>query len=836
MSNRDRFALTREQLLEDYAKISVKRKNAAVAQVIRHGARQYLDILATQALGTPVCWDTLRNQMFGQSPAEIPRVKDWYALSDIGTALLLAPENEDDARLGFQVIELAVSQVPANLKTRRQRMLLVQSEILSGNRDGASQLIEAWADLAREEYGYLRGDLVNPFHGQEFPFGVSDGAWLDSFNSSFEKRGLSTIAIEAGEGFPIDRIVIKGTTEQVESRDTPEQPKVSVVITTYQPVFSELASSVKSITQQTYDNLEILVVDDASGDEFDSIFEQIALMDRRVRVIRLQTNGGTYIARNIGFAAADGVYYTGQDDDDWSHPERIAKQVERLEKEPGTPACRVMALTCTPDLMRVRLGYKPIASNASSLMVRAYWFDQLGGFLPIRKAADTEFLERLEAYTGSSVAQIDLPLSIVRILPDSLSRSDFRPSWSHPARRQFKSSYKYWHSSASREHLRIAEDANQVSVPTRFEVQRSGVETLDVVFAGDWRQYGGPQKSMLEEISALTAAGYRVGVLHMEAPRFMKTRIEPLNSAIQELINKKVVTEVLYDDQVRVRLLILRYPPILQFAPDTPSELAVDKMIILANQAPSERDGSDIRYLVGDCEDNARRIFRTDTIWVPQGPQVREAIEPYCGESLAQFDMPGILNPDDWFRPSSRVASRVLPVLGRHSRDNRMKWPEDIKTIRNVYPFDGSVDVRILGGAEKALEVLKRDSVPAGWTVFATNAIEPKKFLHSLDFYAFFQNSSATEAFGRSVLEAIASGVVVILPPHFRPVFGDAAIYVDAEEVIPTVRRFFSDKQLYDRQVLKARSLVESSFSHNAYRQLIDGILAQQDASQAMQT
>src|SRR5690625_1562876 len=95
---------------------------------------------------------------------------------------------------------------------------------------------------------------------------------------------------------------------------------------------------------------------------------------------------------------------------------------------------------------------------------------------------------------------------------------------------------------------------------------RSRETQFDVVFAGDWQQFGGPQKSMLEEIQALKQAGYRVGVMNLEAARFMtRQNQKPLVPAIQKLINDGFVDEVHYDEPLNVRILILRYPPILQF-------------------------------------------------------------------------------------------------------------------------------------------------------------------------------------------------------------------------------------------------------------------------------
>src|SRR5699024_8981636 len=89
-----------------------------------------------------------------------------------------------------------------------------------------------------------------------------------------------------------------------------------------------------------------------------------------------------------------------------------------------------------------------------------------------------------------------------------------------------------------------------VKVPRRFSIrQRDKRPEFDVVFAGDWKSYGGPQKSMLEEIFALRQRGYKVAIMDLEAGRFMKASDRTaLNEPIQALINDGEVDQVLYDE------------------------------------------------------------------------------------------------------------------------------------------------------------------------------------------------------------------------------------------------------------------------------------------------
>lgn len=90
---------------------------------------------------------------------------------------------------------------------------------------------------------------------------------------------------------------------------------LSVVVAVYN-IDRYIGKCVRSIMDQTYRNLEILLVDDGSNDNSPSICDHLAAADRRIRVIHKE-NGGLSDARNAGIEAARGEYITFVDGDDW---------------------------------------------------------------------------------------------------------------------------------------------------------------------------------------------------------------------------------------------------------------------------------------------------------------------------------------------------------------------------------------------------------------------------------------------------------------------------------------------------------------------------------------
>lgn len=107
------------------------------------------------------------------------------------------------------------------------------------------------------------------------------------------------------------------------------------LVTVFIPVYNGekyIRESLESILYQTYQNLEILIVDDGSTDNTVKIVK--SFHDSRIRLLINEENKGIPYTRNRGLAEANGKYLAIMDADDISYPHRIQKQVEFMEKNP----------------------------------------------------------------------------------------------------------------------------------------------------------------------------------------------------------------------------------------------------------------------------------------------------------------------------------------------------------------------------------------------------------------------------------------------------------------------------------------------------------------------
>ena len=107
--------------------------------------------------------------------------------------------------------------------------------------------------------------------------------------------------------------------------------KVSVIIPTYNRA-DVLADSVRSVLQQSYANFELLIVDDGSTDNTDTMIESVS--DERIRYLKMSENKGVAAARNEGLRHARYDYIAFQDSDDYWMPDKLEKQMAFLTQRP----------------------------------------------------------------------------------------------------------------------------------------------------------------------------------------------------------------------------------------------------------------------------------------------------------------------------------------------------------------------------------------------------------------------------------------------------------------------------------------------------------------------
>ena len=348
------------------------------------------------------------------------------------------------------------------------------------------------------------------------------------------------------------------------------------------------------------------------------------------------------------------------------------------------------------------------------------------------------------------------------------------------------------------------------------DVERSPA-SFDVVVVTDLRFPGGTSSSLVDEIIAATDAGYRIGLVHLANPRLGRSL--PVHPGLRALLDEARARLLLPGEPATARLGMVKHPIVFAEWPGGRFPIEVERVLITVGQVPADRHGA---YYDPVAIDGAvTEAFGHAPLWAPVSGTVRSTL---TGVELSDDDWLEVIDLDAW---SSAPLTEATPtraagdapdpriVIGRHSRPDARKWPATADEIRAAYPVDGSVRVRILGGADAAVDVL--GEVPEHWEVLPFGSITAQEFLAGLDAFVYFHHPDLTEAFGRTILEAIAAGVPAVVPAHFEPLFGEACLYGTPDTAIATVRTLVADPAARQQHVQRARDIAERRFGHDAH-------------------
>jgi glycosyltransferase involved in cell wall biosynthesis len=185
----------------------------------------------------------------------------------------------------------------------------------------------------------------------------------------------------------INKLSYLGSLKALKTQESNKE-KVSIIISNYNKGHL-LLRSVKSALNQTYKNIEIIIVDDNSNDNLLNILKDEN--DPRIIVYKTSVNYGTYACRNFGIYISTGGYLTFLDSDDFIDFDHIEKKVKYINEKNVKAVCT--------KYIRIDENNKKVGNEKlceASILFRKSLIKTIGYYHMVRFGADTEFRKRIE--------------------------------------------------------------------------------------------------------------------------------------------------------------------------------------------------------------------------------------------------------------------------------------------------------------------------------------------------------------------------------------------------------------------------------------------------------
>lgn len=427
-------------------------------------------------------------------------------------------------------------------------------------------------------------------------------------------------------------------------------PMVSIILPAYNSE-NGIRIAIESILTQTWQQFELLVVDDCSTDDTAAVVKEYMQQDTRIQLFSTPANSGPYIARNIALQAAIGEYITVNDADDWSHAEKVEIQVSHLINHKEIIANTSEHARLTEDLKIYRRGTPGIYvfPNMSSTMFRREpVLDKLGSWDSVRFAADGEFKRRLIRAFGKH-SFVDLPTGPLSLPRQSVSSLTGSSAFGYNGffmgvRKEYVDSLAFHHNKASTLHYPYPLIDRPFPVPEPMWPQREekpdGSRSFDIVIAADFRLIHDADSVLIEELKTLKTNGRRIGLVQMN--HYDRTLHYEIKSAIRPLIDGEQIQMLVYGEEIKAPALVIHDATVLTDWQKYLPTVDADRIHVVVQHLPDDQEErlNELRRGV----DHLQTYFGKVGTWHAKDVQIREYLKTYRTEEMPTMTVAN----EDW--------------------------------------------------------------------------------------------------------------------------------------------------------------------------------------------
>lgn len=278
----------------------------------------------------------------------------------------------------------------------------------------------------------------------------SETDWLRYTNEYLSRFDIAPIKLD-GSGHILSRI----KTDKLPIVNSDK--KISIIMPAWNAE-KTVEHAANSILNQTWKNIELIIVDDASQDGTWEVLKRVANADTRVKVFRNKVNVGPYVSKNIALKNASGDYVTGQDADDWAHPQRLEEHIRLMKESPKEiKASLTYMIRIQPSGFFGHIGkvtgfsFDGVARKASisCMFERSVLKDKLGYWDSVRFGADSEMIARAKKVLGDEFVEFETIGMICLDLETSLTNHSEhgvdKVNGISPIRKNYRDDWVRWH-------------------------------------------------------------------------------------------------------------------------------------------------------------------------------------------------------------------------------------------------------------------------------------------------------------------------------------------------------------------------------------------------------
>lgn len=450
--------------------------------------------------------------------------------------------------------------------------------------------------------------------------------------------------------------------------DDLDGPKVSVILPAYQAA-KGIQIAIESILDQSWRNLELLIVDDCSPDDTLALVRSYAEQDKRIKVFSTDKNSGPYVARNIALQAATGEFVTVNDADDWSHRDKLRIQVEHLINHPSVLGNTSEQARLTEDGQFYRRGNpgKYIFSNMSSFMFRRKQvMDTLGFWDTVRFAGDGEFIRRFIRQFGKEklVHLASGPLSFPRQSISSLTSSSAFGYSGHfmGVRKEYVESFSLYHDQAKSLYYPQKQKKRLFPVPApMLPTYQKGVRHFDLVIMLDIDDQTEESTHLLkQELQEANKLHLEIGIVHKTTYDITKKNVNKQSKHVRKLISQSNIEILVYGETVTCELLIIRSAKIMQNVEKFIPKLQPKACLILIDELPKMTYNRKETYNFRQSMHHVMMQFNKKGRWYPLNESIHNELTTTYAHAIRQIP----LTPNNWLKEGE---------LDKNQYTNRLK-------------------------------------------------------------------------------------------------------------------------------------------------------------------